>query len=203
MAASPLSKVVQHLRSLALLPDAPGLTDRQLLEHFIAYHDETAFTALVRGHGPMVWGVCRRVLGNHHDAEDAFQATFLVLIHKAASLASRELVANWLFGVAPTGPRSSQRRWLADNSSAKRKLPGSMTPNPGNRAFCRSWNHCSIKNWKGCPISTARCCCFATWREKPAKKQLANLACRRERLPASWRGQERCWRNGCEAAGSL
>ena len=56
-------------------------------------------TALVHRHGPMVWGVCRRLLG-HHDAEDAFQATFIVLVRKAGTVAPRELVGNWLYGVA-------------------------------------------------------------------------------------------------------
>jgi RNA polymerase sigma factor (sigma-70 family) len=83
-----------------LLRDGAGMTDGQLLEDYISRHDEAALAALVHRHGPMVWGVCRRVLRNHHDAEDAFQATFLVLVRKAASIASRELLANWLYGVA-------------------------------------------------------------------------------------------------------
>src|SRR5439155_6991041 len=56
--------------------------------------------ALVRRHGPMVWGVCSRMLGNHHDAEDAFQASFLVFVQKAPTLPDKEMVGNWLYGVA-------------------------------------------------------------------------------------------------------
>ena len=77
-----------------------GLTDGQLLERYVSRRDEAAFEAIVRRHGPMVWGVCRRVLGDHHDAEDAFQATFLVLARKASSVVPREMLPNWLYGVA-------------------------------------------------------------------------------------------------------
>src|SRR5436305_9672420 len=102
MATSPMSEVIQHIRRAVFLRDGSGsgMTDGQLLEDYISRRDEAALAALVHRHGPMVWGVCRRVLRNHHDAEDAFQATFLVLARKAASIASRELVANWLYGVA-------------------------------------------------------------------------------------------------------
>src|SRR5262249_29140574 len=88
------------LRGTLHLRDEACLTDGQLLEDFIGRHDEAAFAVLVRRHGPMVWGVCRRVLRGHQDAEDAFQATFLVLVRKAASIVSRELLASWLYGVA-------------------------------------------------------------------------------------------------------
>src|SRR5215467_6965934 len=98
MATSQMSDVIQHLRRTVLLREGCGLTDGQLLGCFIEHRDEAAFAALVRRHGPMVWGVCRRLL-NHHDAEDAFQATFLVLVRKAASIRSRGIVGNWLYGV--------------------------------------------------------------------------------------------------------
>jgi RNA polymerase sigma factor (sigma-70 family) len=100
MAASPLTKVVQHLRRAALMRDGGDLSDGQLLECYLRDHEDAAFGALVHRHGPMVWGVCRRLLGSHHDAEDAFQATFLVLVRKAASIMPRQMVGNWLYGVA-------------------------------------------------------------------------------------------------------
>src|SRR5437660_3615308 len=99
MAASQMNEVIQHLRRTVLLRDESGLTDGQLLGCFVEHRDDVAFATLVRHHGPMVWGVCRRLL-DPHDAEDAFQATFLVLVRKAASVVPRERVANWLFGVA-------------------------------------------------------------------------------------------------------
>jgi RNA polymerase sigma factor (sigma-70 family) len=93
-----LEKVVDTLRRVSAGPDAS--TDAELLERFLIDRDEGAFEGLVRRHGPMVLGVCRRVLKHTQDAEDAFQATFLVLVRKASSIAPRELVGNWLYGVA-------------------------------------------------------------------------------------------------------
>src|SRR5262245_55323112 len=100
MATGQPSEILRHLRRTVLLQDGAEPTDAQLLEGYGGRRDQAALEALVRRHGPMVWGVCRRTLGSHHDAEDAFQATFLVLVRKAASISSRELLANWLYGVA-------------------------------------------------------------------------------------------------------
>jgi RNA polymerase sigma factor (sigma-70 family) len=96
----PLSDVIRHLRQTALRQDRGGLTDGQLLECFITQRDEASFEALVRRHEALVLGVCRRVLRHEQDAEDAFQATFLVLAKKATAIGQPELVGNWLYGAA-------------------------------------------------------------------------------------------------------
>lgn len=100
MASDPLIAFLQNLRRSALRRDETGLTDGQLLDAYIRDREEAAFAALVSRHGPMVWGVCRRILGNEPDAEDAFQAAFLVLVRKAASIVPQDRIANWLYGVA-------------------------------------------------------------------------------------------------------
>jgi RNA polymerase sigma factor (sigma-70 family) len=95
-----LSRVIQTLRTTALPDEGESWSDGQLLETYVTRREEAAFAALVRRHGPMVWGVCRRVLQIHQDVEDAFQATFLVLVRKASSIVPRDMLANWLYGVA-------------------------------------------------------------------------------------------------------
>src|SRR6266567_7451478 len=128
MATSQLSEVIQHLRRAMLLRDGAGLTDGQLLEDYLSRRDEAALAALVRRHGPMVWGVCRRVLCNHHDAEDAFQATFLVLVRKAASVVPREMVANWLYGVAHQAALQARRTTARRRAREKQMV---HMPEPG------------------------------------------------------------------------
>jgi RNA polymerase sigma factor (sigma-70 family) len=100
MTTKALGKMIGRLRSAALRRGEAALTDAELLERYISRRDEAAFEALVRQHGPMVLGLCRRVLGNEADAEDAFQATFLVLVRKAASIRSPGSFGSWLYGVA-------------------------------------------------------------------------------------------------------
>ena len=92
--------VQRHLGQLFEGQSVAGLCEVQLLERFVERRDEPAFAALVARHGPMVLGVCRRLLADPLDVEDAFQATFLVLVRRAGSLRDGDRLAPWLFGVA-------------------------------------------------------------------------------------------------------
>ncbi|HTU88541.1 MAG TPA: sigma-70 family RNA polymerase sigma factor [Gemmataceae bacterium] len=100
MHASTLQGFLGHLRRLTDPNRSRELSDADLLERFRMHREEAAFTLLVQRHGPMVLSVCRRILGNAHDAEDAFQATFLVLIRKAGSIQRTQSLAAWLHRVA-------------------------------------------------------------------------------------------------------
>jgi RNA polymerase sigma factor (sigma-70 family) len=116
MAAAEMNDVLRNLYQFVRQQETCGLTDGQLVARFLVNREDSAFTALVHRHGPMVLNVCRRVLQNVHDTEDAFQATFLVLAVKAATIAPRDAVGAWLYGVAC---RTAQK---AKSMTAKRRL---------------------------------------------------------------------------------
>jgi RNA polymerase sigma factor (sigma-70 family) len=109
MSTGQMIGVLHYLRGLFRGPTA-AQTDRDLLHAFAARRDETAFATLVERHGPLVWGVCRRLLRHTQDAEDAFQATFLVLARKAGSVSWRDDAANWLYAVALRVARKARVR---------------------------------------------------------------------------------------------
>ncbi|HTU93615.1 MAG TPA: sigma-70 family RNA polymerase sigma factor [Gemmataceae bacterium] len=132
MAPSPLSNYLTHLRGILARREGAEPTDGQLLERYLSERDECAFEMLVRRHGPMVLGVCRRVLGNSHDAEDAFQATFLVLIRRASSISPRDRVGGWLHGVAYRTALEARRSRTRRRRKEAQAVP--RTPPPEDAA---------------------------------------------------------------------
>lgn len=116
MVKGQLGNVLRCIRMAVRGPAARDLTDKSLLERFASVHDEAAFETLVQRHGPMVQGVCRRVLSHAQDAEDAFQATFLVLSRKAGRISWHAEVSNWLYKVAyRTALRMrASRKWVRE-----------------------------------------------------------------------------------------
>jgi RNA polymerase sigma factor (sigma-70 family) len=100
MPGSPLSEFIRCLRRMASIGDGEVASDGQLLERFVSRRDESAFETLLARHGPMVLGVCRRILGDPHDAADAFQAVFLILAHKADSIGRPRALGSWLYRIA-------------------------------------------------------------------------------------------------------
>jgi RNA polymerase sigma factor (sigma-70 family) len=125
-------RLLLHVRQVASQA-APTSDDAALLDGFVTGHDPAAFAALVARHGPMVWRVCRRVLDNRHDAEDAFQATFLVLARKAASVRPAGTLAAWLHGVAcrvALGARTAAARRRRRENSAPNLTAPDPCPDP-------------------------------------------------------------------------
>src|SRR5262249_41833805 len=100
MVQGELGTLIHHLRKLAGAAKLDELTDGELLQLFTNRNEEAAFAALLERQGPMVFGLCKRLLHRQQDAEDAFQAVFLVLVRRAASISRRESVAGWLYRVA-------------------------------------------------------------------------------------------------------
>src|SRR5262249_18350281 len=120
MAGKQLGTVLRHIRTLAEPPPADH-SDGELLRRFTDGREEGAFAALVRRHGPLVLAVCRRLLQHEQDAEDAFQATFLVLARKAASVRREQSLAGWLYGVA-------RRTALHARADAAQRIPPGQVP---------------------------------------------------------------------------
>ncbi|MBY0526772.1 MAG: sigma-70 family RNA polymerase sigma factor [Gemmataceae bacterium] len=127
MPSGQLTRVVSHLRRLVAGEPACEVTDGQLLERFVNLHEQSAFEALLQRHGAMVHGVCRRILNDAHDVDDAFQAIFLILVRKGGSIGRKDSIGSWLYRVAfhvalrakaRADRRRSQERQVEDMASA-------------------------------------------------------------------------------------
>ena len=143
MPTTPFAPVLHHIRALAGAGEVT-LTDQQLLNRYTSRNDGTAFAILVRRHGPMVFGVCRRFLNDRHDAEDAFQATFLVLVRRARKLRQPELLGNWLFGVARRVAQKAKAR-----ADRRRDRRGRAAEVPGGLCLRQPMH---TAQHQGCPI---------------------------------------------------
>src|SRR5947209_3430602 len=120
MAKAQLGGILRHLGELCATHAVAETSDAELLGRFADRHEEAAFTGLLRRHGPMVWAVSRRVLPDVQDAEDVFQAAFLLLARKAASIRKRESVGSWLHGVALHLARKAKTRGARRQAHEKR-----------------------------------------------------------------------------------
>ncbi len=163
------------------------MTDGQLLERYIDRRDQAAFAELVRRHGPMVLGVCRRAAANEQDAEDAFQATFLVLVRKAASVVPRDLVGNWLFGVACRTSRkvnAAAARRRAKEKQVKVMPEPLVEPKEDAAELGCLLDQELVRLPEKYRIPVVLC---------ELEGKLVNSACRRERCQAAWPPPGACW----------
>ncbi len=166
------SHVASELRAIFDGLTVAGLSDGQLLERFTSRRPEEAepaFAALVARHGPMVFSVCHGSLGNTHDAEDAFQATFVVLARKAGSLWKPELLGPWLHGVARHTARGSRRKTRDEGATRRRRrCPAKYLDRTLNktseqlRSQTRSTS--STRRSSDCPSGTGWQSSSATWK---------------------------------------
>jgi RNA polymerase sigma factor (sigma-70 family) len=132
MAQAQISPVGHFIRRLSVAQLVAAAPDDELVERFAVHREEAAFAALVRRHGPLVLGVCRRVLTDPHAAEDCFQATFLVLARKAGSLKGPESLGPWLYGVATRTALKARAREVRRRRCERRAAVGeAIAPSDG------------------------------------------------------------------------
>lgn len=139
MAGQPLSAIVRRLRVLAAMSSHTDASDQELLERYMRQRDQTAFAALVQRHGPMVRAVCRRLVGQAADADDAFQATFLVLLQRAQCIRKCQSLGSWLHGVAyrvAMRTKNQQARRCRASDLAKREPVADAALEAARRELC-------------------------------------------------------------------
>ena len=163
MTTAPIGTALRQVQRLFVEGRTASLPDSELLERFLSESDEAAFTALIERHGPMVLGTCRVMLGDADAAEDAFQATFLVLICKARSIRGRGALASWLYQVAHrialrAGAETTRTR------SREREFGRMRAVNIPRAEPADDWRPILHEEVARSRRSTGCRCCSATWR---------------------------------------
>ena len=196
-----LSNALGIVQRQVAMQHAVVLSDRALLETFVRTKDGSAFGTLLHRHGSMVLGTCRRVLKHSHDAEDACQATFLILAQKAGTIRQRDSLAAWLHGVAC---RVAQRlrRDLARRAPPHHARSGrGARRHDRGRHLARRAGASSTKSCSGCPTAIALRWCFAIWKGKPRTRRPGSSVGPIPSCAAGWTEVVSVCAGGCCAEG--
>ena len=186
MADEQLGSVIQSLHQAAGPPPDGDRADRYLLERFVTARDQAAFAALVQRHGPMVLGVCRRLLHDAHEAEDAFQATFLVLVHKARSIGRPESLGPWLHGVAYR--TAAQARQAARRRAREREAAAMPDGDPAVEVMGRELRQVLDEELGRLAEKYRAPWCCSTWRGRRPRKWPGSSAARKAPCSRGWHG---------------
>ena len=181
VSTEPLGDAIRRMGRSAGLQAPLSLTDAQLLEHFVARRDEPSFAALMVRHGPMVLCLCRQMLRDAQEAEDAFQAAFLVLVRNARTIRKRPSLSAWLYGVAYKV--AARLRGRAERRRTHMNSLASICPRR-SRSVSRSARTCAssfTRKSAGCPTSTGRRSSFVTWKARPTRRRRRSCAGRSAR----------------------
>src|SRR5262245_59546411 len=161
MASASAKSLLQRIGRLLAAHGARAWSDQELLIRFVDQRDEAAFAAMMERHGRLVLGLCRRILRNEADAEDAFQATFLILAQKAGAIRRREALGCWLHQVAYHAP-SASRSPPPGSAKGRAARPNASRVILWMTSACGSCGSCLTRSCCVCPRSTGRPCCCAT-----------------------------------------
>ena len=176
MAIETLGAALRQIKRLWADGTVTGFSDAQLLERFVSGHDAAAFEPLVARHGPMVLSVCRGILKDPNDAEDAFQATFLILVKKSATFRGHVALGPWLYQVAHRvairANAAAARRRACERQAGQMAMRQPQSQDRQPRATsCRR----STRRSPGCPRSSAGRSFSATSRAVPQNRAAGEL----------------------------
>jgi RNA polymerase sigma factor (sigma-70 family) len=170
--------LLHQVRNMVAAHEARLSTDGQLLERFVRQRDEAAFATLVHRHAQVVWHVCLQVLGDVHDAEDAFQATFLILVRRAASIGRPERLGSWLYGVA----------WRVATRARKAACRRDARERHGGQALARP-----PESAGDAAVTDLPTCLVEELRNLPTKYHLPILLCYLEGRTNEEAARQLCW----------